>query len=74
MEQGIHQQQTTNAAPSTPEEAYPPPRSDKPNADTQEISNEIAEILRLPETEKLLTHCTCGRCSCILNKHGNDLI
>lgn len=75
MEQDIHQQQTQgtmNAAP-TPPEAYPP-RSDKLNADTQEMSNEVAEIFRLPETETLLTHCKCSPCLCILNKHSNDLV
>ncbi|RMZ41966.1 C6 zinc finger domain protein [Aspergillus flavus] len=73
MEQDIHQQQTQgtmNAAP-TPPEAYPP-RSDKLNADTQEMSNEVAEIFRLPETETLLTHYDEFICPHQISEIGNE--
>ncbi|KAE8372406.1 C6 zinc finger domain protein [Aspergillus bertholletiae] len=75
MEQVIHQQQasgTINAAPTPPEEAYPPPRSDKSHADTQEMSSEIAEILRLPETETLLTHYDEAICPHQISEIGNE--
>ncbi|GAB1193863.1 hypothetical protein APSETT444_003098 [Aspergillus pseudonomiae] len=61
-----------NAAPTSAEEAHPSPRTDKPDTDTQEISNDIAEILRLPETETLLTHYDKFICPHQISEIGNE--
>jgi hypothetical protein len=69
--QGQQSSEIIDVASKSPDPAYLPSHAERPNADTQDSPDGIAEVLRRPETGTLLSHCELHHRSRIPDKHSD---